>query len=139
MRSRILFGLTAVFLLLAGAIVVRFFLLDGARESVRETNEGLVGSWVGEVQGLQASIAIVVAEDRQAVAYVTDGSTLSEWLRGNAREENFDVASREMNVTMQLSKEAARGNVTLARGASFSFEALPTSGNAGLYRPQETT
>ena len=107
-----------------------------ATPQVNQTKDGLVGTWVGKVEGSDAFIGINVYENRDVMAYVCDGQTISQWFLGeNAGKDSF-VATRDNGARLQakLTKEEATGTVTLAGGRPLEFKARRATGDAGLYR-----
>ena len=101
----------------------------------------LAGSFVGEVSGTKAFVAVVAApaqegQDTGAVqVYVSDGRGLSEWFSGPVSDGGFAAQSDDGDAEAEgkLSGDSVTGIVTLPDGETGSFEASPPSGGAGLY------
>jgi hypothetical protein len=101
----------------------------------------LVGSFVGEVSGTKAFVAVVAApaqqgQDTGAVqVYVSDGRGLSEWFSGPISDGGFAAQSDDGDAEAEgkLGGGSVTGTVTLPDGKTGNFEASPPSGGAGLY------
>jgi hypothetical protein len=99
------------------------------------------GSFVGEVSGTKAFVAVVAApaqegQDTGAVqVYVSDGRGLSEWFSGPISDGGFAAQSDDGDAEAEgkLSADSVTGTVTLPDGKTGSFAASPPSGGAGLY------
>jgi hypothetical protein len=107
-----------------------------------ENDAAVVGSFVGEVSGTEAFVAVVAApaqgeDDADPVVqvYVADGQGLSEWFSGTISENSFVAMSDEGDAQAngELSSGSATGTVELPDGETVTFEAAPPSGGAGLY------
>lgn len=97
------------------------------------------GTFVGTVADTDAYIAIAPQENNNIIAYVCDGQTISVWFRGERNENNLDLtATNGARLQASLEPETATGSVTLADGQTHSFTATLASGEAGLYRAEET-
>ena len=113
---------------------------DDTADKAVESSE-LVGSYVGEVSGTKAFVAVVAApaqegQDSGAVqVYVTDGKGLSEWFSGPVADGGFSAESDDGDATAEgeLSGGSVTGTVTLPDGKEGRYEASPPSGGAGLY------
>ena len=101
----------------------------------------VVGSFVGEVEGTKAFVAVVAApaqkgQDSGAVQiYVSDGKGLSEWFSGPISDGGFAAKSDDGDAEAEgtLSGESVTGTVVLPDGTTGSYAARPPSGGAGLY------
>ena len=113
---------------------------DEAGKAV-EAEETVAGSFVGEVSGTKAFVAVVAApaagkKDSRAVqVYVSDGRRLSEWFSGSISDNSFVAKSDDgdTEATGKLSGDSVTGTVELPGGKTGRFEASPPSGGAGLY------
>jgi len=113
---------------------------DEAGKAV-EAEEAVAGSFVGEVSGTTAFVAVVAApaagkKDSRAVqVYVSDGRRLSEWFSGSISDNSFvaksDDGSTEAKGT--LKGNSVTGSVELPGGRTVRYEAATPSGAAGLY------
>jgi hypothetical protein len=101
---------------------------------VSSNSSGIAGSFVGSVEGSDAFIGIVVLQTREALAYVCDGKGLSQWFRGTAGANDFNVDTDGAELRARMSLDGASGTVRLAGGVAMAFEADPARGKAGLYR-----
>lgn len=97
------------------------------------------GRWAGQVAGTDLFVALTAAETGETVAYVCDNDDLAVWLRGQAEGDSVALAA-DAGLALQadLGTDAAAGTVTLADGQSVAFTAPAVSGDAGLYRAEET-
>jgi hypothetical protein len=101
----------------------------------------LVGSFVGEVKGTKAFVAVVAApaqegQDSGAVqVYVSDGRGLSEWFSGPISDGGFAAQSDDGDAEAEgkLSGDSVTGTITLPDGKTGRYKANPPSGGAGLY------
>jgi hypothetical protein len=109
-------------------------------KSVKADN-AVVGSFVGEVSGTKAFVAVVAApaegeKDSGAVqVYVSDGRRLSEWFSGPISNNSFVAKSDDGDAEARgkLSGDSVTGSVVLPGGKTVRYEASPPSGAAGLY------
>lgn len=97
------------------------------------------GTYVGEINGIDAAVAVVAAAPsggRQSVkVYVCDGEDVSEWFPGVAEGEGFDIPSDDGDAVVRgtIAADAVTGSVRLADGEPVDFRAEPATGVAGLY------
>ena len=105
---------------------------------------GLTGSWTGTVDGSGAFIAIA-SNGTEVMAYVCDGSTISQWFKGTAGVDAVDLASGKVDLSKgdarlqaNLASDQASGSLTLADGTTYNFLAPRAAGDAGLYRLEES-
>lgn len=92
------------------------------------------GSYVGEVQGSKAFIALVVSEEGKALAYVCDGESIALWFRGRLEGGVLELqGSAGQRLQGRLAGEVS-GQLTLPDGRSLAFSARAAAGEAGLYR-----
>jgi hypothetical protein len=97
-----------------------------------------VRTFVGRVKSSEALIGIVANGD-QLRAYVCDSATTAEWFRGKAEAGGPELASAGgLRLAARIEPDAARGVVTFQAGTTLEFEAIPATGQAGLYRFEET-
>jgi hypothetical protein len=110
-------------------------------EKAAEADNAVVGSFVGEVSGTEAFVAVVAApaeggKDSGAVQiYVSDGRGLSEWFSGPISDSSFLAKSDDGDAETEgeLSGDSVTGTVVLPGGETVRYEASPPSGAAGLY------
>ena len=109
-------------------------------EKARNAENGVVGSFVGEVSGTEAFVAVVAAaaegEDTGAVqVYVSDGGGLSEWFSAPISDNSFAAESDDGDAEAEgtLSEDSVTGTLVLPGGEEAEYEASPPSGAAGLY------
>jgi hypothetical protein len=102
--------------------------------------EAVVGSFVGEVSGTEAFVAVVAApapggEDSAVQIYVSDGRGLSEWFSGPISDSSFVAKSDDGDAETkgELSGDSVTGTVVLPGGKTVEYEASPPSGGAGFY------
>ena len=101
----------------------------------------LLGTFVGELSGTKAFVAVVAApaqegQDTGAVQmYVSDGRALSEWFSGAISDGGFSAESEDGDAEAEgkLSGSSVTGTVTLPDGKTARYDASPPSGGAGLY------
>jgi hypothetical protein len=114
---------------------------DDEAEKAVKAEKAVAGSFVGEVSGTKAFVAVVAApaagkQDSRAVqVYVSDGRRLSEWFSGSILDNSFVAKSDDgsTQVKGKLSGESVTGTVELPGGKAARYEASPPSGAAGLY------
>jgi hypothetical protein len=111
-----------------------------ANDESAEREEAVLGSFIGQVSGTEAFVALVAepagAEDAGAVQiYVSDGTGLSEWLSGSISDNAFVAESDDgdAEATGELRPGSVTGTVELPDGTTGGYEASPPSGPAGLY------
>jgi len=105
---------------------------------VRQTANGISGSFVGKVDGSDSFIGIVVLETRETLAYICDSKLVSQWFRGSATADGLALSAGAAKLEATLSMDGVAGQVTLASGNALSFRASPATGAAGLYRAART-
>jgi hypothetical protein len=142
-RTRIWVWFMAVVLLLTPLTGCSSDDSPGGKEAEKavEADNAVVGSFVGEVPGTEAFVAVVAApaeggKDSGAVQiYVSDGRGLSEWFSGPISDSNFVAKSDDGDVETEgrLSGDSVTGTVVLPGGKTVRYEASPPSGAAGLY------
>jgi len=110
-------------------------------EKAVEADNAVVGSFVGEVSGTEAFVAVVAApaeggKDSDAVQiYISDGRGVSEWFSGPISDGGFVAQSDDGDAQTEgtLSGDSVTGTVVLPGGKTGRYEASPPSGGAGLY------
>ena len=113
----------------------------GKAQQAASTEPAIAGSFVGEVSGTDAFVAVVAApaeggKDSGAVQiYVYDGRGLSEWFSGPISDSRFVAKSDDGDVETEgrLSGDSVTGTVVLPGGKTVRYEASPPSGAAGFY------
>lgn len=106
-----------------------------------EAEQAVAGSFVGQVSGAKAFVAVVAApakgkDDSRAVqVYVSDGRRLSQWFSGSISDNSFVAKSDDGDTEAKgkLSADSVTGTVELPGGRTLRYEASPPSGAAGLY------
>jgi hypothetical protein len=92
------------------------------------------GSYVGEVRGSRAFIALVLSQEGKALAYVCDGESIALWFRGRLEGGVLELqGSAGQRLQGRLDGEVS-GRITLPDGQSLVFSAQGATGGAGLYR-----
>jgi hypothetical protein len=103
--------------------------------------EGFVGE-AEHVAAGEAFVALVVAEAKpgaearevRAIIYGDTQNEIQEWFPGVATADHLDLVSENgAQLRGQFTAEGASGTITLADGTALTFEAVPTTGVAGLY------
>jgi transposase len=151
-RTRIWVSLVVAVVAVAAAVV--FLLLPlagwggddgpdaGKAEQAAKTGQAFDGSFVGEVSGTEALVAVVAepAGDnqqnrREVQIYLADGRRVSEWFVGSISGNSFTVKSDDGDAQAKgkLSSDSVTGTVELPGGKTVRYEASPPSGAAGLY------
>jgi transposase-like protein len=112
----------------------------GKAQQAAGTEPAIHGSFVGEVSGTNAFVAVVAApaegDDGSAILiYVSDGRRLSEWFSGPISDNSFVAMSDDSDAEIEgtLSGDSVTGTVALPGGETVRYEASPPSGAAGLY------
>jgi hypothetical protein len=111
-----------------------------ARRAV-EADDAVTGSFVGEVSGTEAFVAVVAAppqdgQDSGAVqVYLSDGRGLSEWFSAPVSDGGFVAKSDDGDAEAEgkLSADSVTGTLVLPDGETVRYQATPPSGAAGLY------
>jgi hypothetical protein len=114
---------------------------DDEAEKAVKADDAVVGSFVGEVSGTNAFVAVVAApaagekESGAVQIYVSDGRGLSEWFSGPISENSFVAKSDDGDAEARgkLSGDSVTGTVELPSGKTVRYQADPPSGAAGLY------
>jgi hypothetical protein len=110
-------------------------------EKAVEAEEPVAGSFVGEVSGTRAFVAVIAApaqgnvDSRGVQVFVSDGRRLSEWFSGSILDNSFIAESEDGDTEAKgtLSGDSVTGTVELPGGKTVKYEASPPSGPAGLY------
>jgi hypothetical protein len=102
-----------------------------------------VQSFVGQGSNSNAFVGIV-NDNGSVTAYVCDGTettvNTAEWFKGPAANGGFDLTSADgAHITGAITAQGVTGNMTQADGRTFAFTIGPASGNAGVYRAEQTT
>ena len=113
---------------------------DSVDQTTEQVTDPEAAELVGEVEGGDAFVAIVAAEDGEVTAYVCDGeegemATTGEWFTGELDGTEL-LLEAESGATLQaeLSDDGATGTYTSADGTVQALTAEPAEGEAGLYR-----
>lgn len=114
---------------------------DHEADKAVEVEQPVAGSFVGEVSGTKAFVAVVAApaagkKDSRAVhVYVADGRSLSESFTGSISGNSFVAKSDQGDAVAKgkLSGDSVTGTVELPSGKTVRYEAGPPSGAAGIY------
>ena len=98
--------------------------------------------YAGRVNDSEAFIS-VATNGTDILAYVCDGTetdvTIGEWFKGTLSGKSFELTSKSTaQLGGQIGDDAATGTLTLADGSTFAFSAPLATGDAGLYRKEET-
>lgn len=141
MVKRTRFGAWCVPLTLLPVLLVGCSGDDGDADRAADAGSPVAGSFVGEVSGTEAFVAVVAApsddgKDSGSVQiFVSDGRGLSEWFSGPISEGGFEVESDDGDAEAQgeLTADSVTGSVVLPDGETVRYEATPPSGAAGLY------
>ena len=126
-------SLLFVVLLMVGLVLAA---CAGAPPTAQQPTGDLVAIWAGKVEGTDAFIGIV-SNGKDVMAYVCDGKTISQWFQGQVNGDKLDLSAGNAKLQTQLTRDTTSGSVTLANG-QFKFTATRTTGDAGLYRSDET-
>jgi hypothetical protein len=94
-----------------------------------------VRSFVGELRGTDALVAVVVPRSGQTQAYVCNGRKLIEFFSGRSADDKLRLDSEDGDTKLaaDVGSGAATGTVTLASGKTRRFEAASVDAPAGLY------
>jgi hypothetical protein len=97
-------------------------------------------TYVGQTSDPDTFVAIVVAEgegaeaERQARAYLCNGTTIDVWLMGTLTGEQLSLQAEDgAQLEATLSETGVTGSATLADETALTFDAVPATGIAGLY------
>ena len=120
---------------------------DGENARARRLEGGgadtaVVGSFVGEVSGTKAFVAVVAApaqdgQDAGAVQiYISDGRGLSEWFSGPISDGGFAAESDDGDAEAEgtLSGDSVTGTVVLPDGKTGSVRGQPAVWRGGPLR-----
>jgi hypothetical protein len=110
-------------------------------EKAQDAGTAVFGSFVGEVLGTEAFVAVVAAPAEGETGpgavqvYLSDGTGLSEWFSGPISDSSFVATSDDGDAEMQgeLTADSVTGTVELPDGQTVRYQATPPSGAAGLY------
>ena len=115
----------------------------GVGETTEQVTDPEAAELVGEVEGGDAFVAIVAAEDGEVTAYVCDGeegemATTGEWFTGELDGTEL-LLEADSGATLEavLTDDGATGTYTSADGAVQALTAEPAEGDAGLYRGED--
>ena len=134
-RTKVAFSLGIV------ALGMLLLLLPGCTILGGAESEG--ESYVGTVAD-ELFIGIAVNEEasgegeRALVAYLCDGEAVSQWFVAERVEQEMTLDAGDTRVELALSDGGVSGTVTLAGQEPQAFEAAPATGDAGLYRAEES-
>jgi hypothetical protein len=113
------------------------------KTGAQTTRAPLAASWVGEISGTNVFVGIA-SNGKELLAYVCDGQTISQWFHGKAGVDNLDLIAGKLELTANnntlqasLTKASVTGSVKIGN-QFFKFKALRATGDAGLYRAEET-
>jgi hypothetical protein len=114
---------------------------DDEAENAVKAEKAIAGSFVGEVSGTKALVAVVAApaegkEARRAVQiYLSDGKRLGEWFSGSISDNSFVAQSDDGDAEAKgkLSGDSVTGTIELPDGKTVRYEARQPAGAAGLY------
>ena len=105
---------------------------------------GLAAVWGGTLNGTDAYLSIA-SNGKEILAYVCDGQTLAQWFKAkrgdrgvNLTKGTLDVTAKDAHLVAKLGIRGGSGTVTLADGTRHAFSIARRSGDAGLYRSEET-
>ena len=120
------------------ATVLAVGMLAGAMPAGGATNRPVAGSWVGQVEGSDAYVVVVVGKKgqrRPAGVYLCDGADQAIWFFGSTTNRTLDLdGDGGATVAARVTKSRVTGTVTLADGTSLDFRAKPAKRPAGIYR-----
>jgi hypothetical protein len=112
----------------------------GGTDAEAAGGDPVVGSFVGDVSGTEAFVAVVAepprdGEDPAVQVYLSDGEGLSEWFSGPVSDNTFVAESDDGDAEIEgeLSADSVTGTVELPDGATEEYTATPPSGPEGLY------
>jgi hypothetical protein len=90
-------------------------------------------TWAGFVLGGKASVAIV-AKDKQAIAYVCDGTKVEAWLKGTATDGELNLTGgKDATLTGTFGNGRAKGTVVVG-AKEWTFDVGSVKKPSGLYR-----
>lgn len=96
------------------------------------------GSFVGVVQDSKAFVAVVVAADQKAIAYVCDSETVAQWFTGRVGTDGVlqltNTSGTGGTIQARLNQGEVVGSFILPGQTAKAFMAKVAAGTAGLYR-----
>jgi hypothetical protein len=122
----------------AAFVLLAAMFLAGCKSSAPKAQ-----SFVG--QGTDSTAFVGIVNDNGALtAYVCDGTdttvSLAEWFNGSASNGTFDLTSvNGAHLAGAITDQEVTGTMTRADGRSFAFALGLGTGNAGVYRAEQTT
>ena len=127
-----------------GALCLLLSACGGTQSPAQPTTGAIAAAWVGTVEGTDVFVGMA-SNGKEVMAYVCDGKTISQWFHGQVGVDRLDLVAGTVDLSVnnaklqsQLTKDTASGNVTLADGKSFKFQAAKASGDSCLYRLEQT-
>ncbi|MDX1688451.1 MAG: hypothetical protein R3248_10750 [Candidatus Promineifilaceae bacterium] len=134
-RTGVVFSLGIVALGLLLLLLPGCTILGGA-ESEGESYVGTVDDalFIGIAVNEEAS----GEGERALVAYLCDGEAVSQWFVAERVEQEMTLTAGDTRVDLAFSGGGVSGTVALAGQEPRAFEAAPTTGDAGLYRAEES-
>lgn len=121
---------------LLGLIVIVALLIAGCGDDDGAADQPVVANgFVGTMDGTDAFVAVVLADDRVA-AYVCDGDEeIAEYFWGPVGDSDVLDMTAASGAALQASvaDDAVSGEITLSDGSLHRFRAEPAQGDAGLY------
>jgi hypothetical protein len=117
---------------------------NGDRAETSDTgkdDEPIDGSFVGQVSGTKAFIAIVAApaqgneDTRRVQVFISDGRRLSESFSGTIRDNSFvaESADGDAEARGDLGEDSVTGTVELPDGKKVSYKPSRPGGASGFY------
>jgi hypothetical protein len=99
----------------------------------------VVGDFVGSLDGTDAFVSVVAFPDGHVLAYICDGRTMAEWLRGQIVKTDVAVASGIGGTLLaRLEGHRAEGSLQLPDGRVLRFTTALAEAEAGLYHARQT-
>jgi hypothetical protein len=113
---------------------------DGQAKKRVKAEKPIAGSFVGEVSGTDAFVAVLAEpiedkKDSRVQVYVSDGRRVSEWFSGSTSGKSFVAKSDSGGAEAKgkLSEDSVKGTLELPNGKKVRYNARPPGGAAGLY------
>jgi hypothetical protein len=114
---------------------------DDDEENGNETPPPVSGTYVGKVDGTQASVAVVAGPERKGqprrelTVFVCDGRRVCEWSTGSLSGPSFTVTAEggDTETKGEVTDKAASGTVKLADGKTVRYKAATATATTGLY------
>jgi hypothetical protein len=114
---------------------------DDDDEENRDEAKAVAGTYVGELSGKNAFVAVVASpaakgrEKREVTVYVCDARRLCEWLHGTATGNDFTAASKggDAKAKGKVSDKSATGTLELSGDDSARYTASRAAAATGLY------